>query len=70
MNIGFRDLSPPASRFDGKSDGKIFPGILFLNFTVRRAFRLTKNLQISEFSELRDRWVWEIIGSFGESHFD
>jgi hypothetical protein len=44
---------PHAHRFDGKSDGKIFLGVLFLNFTVRRASRLPESLQISEYSELR-----------------
>jgi hypothetical protein len=42
-----------ANGFDGKSDGKILLGILFLNFTVRPASGLRESLQITELSPLQ-----------------
>ena len=41
----YRHLSPQASRFDGKSDGKNFFVILFLIFTVKPDLKLLKSLQ-------------------------
>jgi hypothetical protein len=46
----YRYLLPPANRFDGKSDGKNFFGLLLLNFTVRLASGLCESLQIMEIS--------------------
>ena len=49
----FHCLSPQASRFDSKSDGKNFFVILFLIFTVKPDLKLLKSLKIAEFVALQ-----------------
>jgi hypothetical protein len=49
----YRHLSPQASRFDGKSDGKNSFVILFLIFTVKPDLKLLKSLQLTEFFALQ-----------------
>jgi hypothetical protein len=50
-------LSPQADGFDGKSDGKIFLGVLFRNFTVKLKRGTRETLQIRELLPL---WIAEL----------
>jgi hypothetical protein len=43
----------PSTCLDAKSNGKIFLGVLLLNFTARRASILRESLQLKKFSPLR-----------------